>query len=407
MLRRLRELPVNCLLPFAPGGVGSPHPLPAERVLPGVMLSLLGPPTLLVPGGAPAVPQPGSKALALLAYLVLEPHPHSRETLATLLWGESPEHEARASLRQALKQLRTGVGELVRGDRRLIELAEPVACDAEEFRRRVAQEAILAATMEVPRFLEGFSVRHAPRFDEWAAETRSGLLLQYTTALGVLIREGMGEWHWREAVELADRWLACDPLSDEAARLAVESRYLAGNRGAALARFAEYRALLLRETGCEPSRGLMTLVRRVEADSTPPPTAQPVTDEWYARAPAFSANLIGRSREWKTLEHCWRDVTRGQGRIVLLEGEAGVGKSRLADEFVRHAVSQGAIALRGRGYDATAVIPFAPVVEALRGALAAPGLAGAPPPRPGEAGRGAPPPRAGGTPPAATRGPAG
>jgi hypothetical protein len=155
--------------------------------LPGVMLSLLGPPTLLVSGGAPVVPQPGSKALALLAYLVMEPHPHSRETLAALLWGESPEHEARASLRQALKQLRTGLGELVQGDRRLIELAEPVECDAEQFRRRVTQEPIVAATTEVPRFLEGFSVRHAPRFEEWAAETRSALLLQYTTALGILV----------------------------------------------------------------------------------------------------------------------------------------------------------------------------------------------------------------------------
>jgi len=343
------------------------------------MLSLLGPPTLLVSGGAPVVPQPGSKALALLAYLVMEPHPHSRETLAALLWGESPEHEARASLRQALKQLRTGLGELVQGDRRLIELAEPVECDAEQFRRRVTQEPSLAASTEVPRFLEGFSVRHAPRFEEWAAETRSALLLQHTTALGILVREAMGQWHWREAVELADRWLACDPLSDEAARLAVESRYLAGNRGAALARFAEYRALLLRETGCEPSRGLLTLVRRVESDSTPTATSPAVSDEWYARAPTFSANLIGRSREWRTLEQCWRAVTRGQGRIVLLEGEAGVGKSRLADDFVRHAVAEGAIALRGRGYDATAAIPFAPVVEALRGALAAPGLAGAAP----------------------------
>jgi len=69
MLGRLRELPVKCLLPFPPGGVGSPRPLPTERALPGVMLSLLGPPTLLVSGGAPVVPQPGSKALALLAYL--------------------------------------------------------------------------------------------------------------------------------------------------------------------------------------------------------------------------------------------------------------------------------------------------------------------------------------------------
>jgi DNA-binding SARP family transcriptional activator len=346
--------------------------------VPGVTLSLLGPPTLMS-GGVPVMPQPGSKALALLAFLVLEPHAHSRETLAALLWGESPEHEARASLRQALKQLRTGLGELVQGDRRMIELTEPVGCDAEHFRTGVVQEPQLASVMDIPRFLEGFSIRNAPRFDEWAAETRSALLLQYTTALGILAREAMGQWRWREAVEMADRWLACDPLSDEAARLAVESRYLAGNRGAALARFAEYRALLLRETGVEPSRGLMTLVRRVESDSTPVPAAHPVTDEWYARAPAFSANLIGRSREWKTLEHCWRDVTKGQGRIVLLEGEAGVGKSRLADEFVRHAVAQGAIALRGRGYDATAVIPFAPVVEALRGALAAPGLAGAAP----------------------------
>ena len=52
--------------------------------MPGVTLSLLGPPTL-ASGGVPVVPQPGSKALALLAFLVLEPHAHSRETLAALL----------------------------------------------------------------------------------------------------------------------------------------------------------------------------------------------------------------------------------------------------------------------------------------------------------------------------------
>ena len=343
------------------------------------MLSLLGPPTLLASGGTPVVPQPGAKALALLAYLVLEPHPHSRETLATLLWGESPEAEARASLRQALKQLRTGLGELVQGDRRLIELAEPVECDAELFRRRVGQEPALAAVTDVPRFLEGFSVRHAPRFEEWAAVTRAALMLQYTTALGILAREAMGQWKWRDAIELADRWLSCDPLSDEAARLAVESRYLSGNRGAALARFAEYRALLQRETGCEPSRGLLTLVRRVEADTNPSDLPKPVSDEWYARAPDFAASLIGRRAEWRQLEQAWRAAARGEGRVVLLEGEAGVGKSRLAEDFVRHAVAQGAIALRGRGYDATVAIPYGPLVEALRGALAAPGLAGAAP----------------------------
>ncbi len=350
------------------------------------MLSLLGPPVLLDSGGGPVVPQPGAKALALLAYLVLEPRPHSREELASLLWGESPEAEARASLRQALKQLRTGLGRLVHGDRRLIELAEPIACDATDFRSRVAREPGLAATTEVPRFLEGFSVRHAPRFDEWVAETRTALLGQYTTALGTLVREVMGQWHWREAVELADRWLACDPLSDEGARLAVEARYLAGNRGAALARFAEYRALLRHETGCEPSRELLALIRRVEADSGSA-VSRPVSDEWHARTPSFSSSLVGRNGEWRTLEQAWRAVRRGEGRIVLLQGESGVGKSRLAEEFVRHIVADGAIALRGRGYDATAAIPFAPVVEAIRGALTAPGLAGTPPESLAEAAR--------------------
>lgn len=353
---------------------------PYRRVshLPGAILSLLGPPTLLLPDRTPAAPQPGAKALALLAYLVLEPRAHSREELASLLWGESPEAEARASLRQALKQLRTGLGDLVQADRRLIELLQPIECDAADFRRRVEQDPHLAASSEVPRFLEGFSIRHAPRFDEWAAETRASLLAQYTAALATLIREAMGQWRWREAVDLAERWLACDPLADEAARLAIEARYLAGNRGAALARFAEYRSLLYRETGCGPSRDLFALIRRVEADSTAS-APRPVSDEWHARAPSFDSSLIGRTAEWRTLEQAWRVVRRGEGRIVLLQGEAGVGKSRLADEFVRHVVAQGATVLRGRGYDASAAIPFAPLVEALRGALNAPGLAGTPP----------------------------
>ena len=63
------------------------------------------------------MPQPGGKVLALLTYLVLEPGPHTREELAGLLWGESPEPEARASLRQAIKHLRDALGDIVRSDR--------------------------------------------------------------------------------------------------------------------------------------------------------------------------------------------------------------------------------------------------------------------------------------------------
>jgi len=344
----------------------------------GVVLTLLGPPSVTLTDGGTIVPQPGAKVLALLTYLVLEEGVHSREELAGLLWGESPEPEARASLRQALKQLRDGLGEVVRGDRNVVEVVQPILCEVRDFRKLILQEPQRALTTDIPRFLVGFSVRHAPQFDEWVSATRRELLQQYENALGTLAREAMGQWHWRETVELAERWLKCNPLSDEAARMAVEARYLSGDRGAAIARFSEYRAVLAREAGCEPSRALLNLARRVEADVTPT-RARPITDEWYARAPSFESSLIARKDEWATLVKTWKAVARGAGRIVLIQGEAGVGKSRLAEEFLRWVVAQGGSVLRGHGYDVRAGIPYEPVVEMLRDALGAPGLAGTAP----------------------------
>jgi DNA-binding SARP family transcriptional activator len=341
-----------------------------------IQLTLLGPPA--VAAGGPVTPPLGAKALALLAYLALEPREHTREELADLLWGESPEHEARASLRQVLKQVRAALGDAVRGDRREVALAGPIQCDVLRFRQLADEDPAAAAAMDIPRFLSGFSVRHAPKFEEWLAETRADLLHRYTQVLSRLVGEAMGQWRWRDAMEVADRWLACDPYSDEAVRLAIEASYLSGDRGTALARFAEYRASLERETGCEPSRSLLELVRRVEADMGPP-TPRPVSSEWYARAPSFESSVVGRGDEWSELLRCWKVVKRAQGRIVLLEGEAGVGKSRLAEEFLRWAVADSATVLRGRGYDAKSGVPYAPLVEALGGALSAPGLAGTSP----------------------------
>jgi DNA-binding SARP family transcriptional activator len=342
------------------------------------MLRLFGAPLLATAEGRTAAPVLGAKPLGLLAYLVLEPGPHSREALAGLLWGESLEAEARASLRQALKHLRDVFGDLVHAERALVELSGPLPCDVLEFRAAVEHDPTRAVGFDVPRFLDGFSLRHAPQFDEWAATTRNGLLRTYHQALARLAREAMGQWRWRDAVDLADRWLASEPVCDEAALLAVEARFLSGNRAGALARFAEYRDLVSREAGCEPGRALQALVRRVEADRTTT-DAPPITDEWYTRAPRFEASLVGRDAQWKALTAAWKSARRGTGRIALIEGESGVGKSRLADEFLRWVVAEGGTTLRGRSYDRRAGTPYEPVVEGLRCALGAPGLGGTSP----------------------------
>src|SRR6185437_12570696 len=103
-----REPGVKPPLPFREFGVRSCGSLQRPAPVAGIALTLLGLPTLAIEG-RPVVPPPGAKELGLLAYLALTGGSHTREELAGLLWGESPEAEARASLRQALKHLRDRV----------------------------------------------------------------------------------------------------------------------------------------------------------------------------------------------------------------------------------------------------------------------------------------------------------
>lgn len=344
--------------------------------MPGIILSLLGPPAVELPHGSPGQALRASKCLGLLAYLTLEPGPHAREELAALLWGDSTDEAARTSLRQALKHLREAVGDALRVDRNAVQLVEPVECDVRSFLQACTERPAEAARFDVPRFMSGFSVSHAPGFEEWLESTRAYLRHQYQQVLQTATREALASSHWREATLAADRWLATDPFSDEAARLGAEAEYMAGDGAAALARLTAFRERLTREQQGTPSAALQALRRRIEQDGVDH-RHRPATEG--GQAPSFQAPLVGRERLWRTLTEAWRAVAGGAGRVVMLEGEVGVGKTRLAEEFLRWVRTGGGTVLRGRGYDPKDGIPYGPVVEALRDALEAPGLGGTAP----------------------------
>ena len=337
-------------------------------------LRLLGSPSAVLPDSSAEV---GAKDLALLAYLTLVPGPHRREELASLLWCESLEPQARASLRQCLRRLRAVLGPGLETSRTSVELTIPVDCDVREFETLAQSDAAQAVTFNIPTFMAGFSVPHAPDFDEWLSATRRCLARRYHELLADLARDAMKHWRWREAAAYADRFLESDPLSDEACRLAVEGWFLAGDRGEALARFAQHAEALTRDLHIEPSAELAKLRSRIEAESETSP--RPISDEWLVRTPNLDAPLIGREDQWATLLTVWKSLSHGVQRVVLIEGEAGAGKSRLAQEFLRWATAEGATVLRGQGYDPKSGIPYGPMVEALGGAIGAPGLAGTDP----------------------------
>ncbi len=343
--------------------------------MPGIVLNLMGPPTVALPHGSPPQAVRASKCIALLTFLALEPGPHSREELATLLWGDSPDDAARTSLRQALKVLRESLGDALKTDRQYVSLAGEIESDVRDFLRACADRPADAAAFDVTRFMADFSVSHAPAFEEWLERTRASLRHRHAQVLRAVAREALAGSRWREAAGAAARWLDYEPLSDEAARVAVEAAWMAGDRAGALARLASHRDHLARELHLSPSPALQALMRRIERVSD----EHRVAGESGDAAPDFRAPLVGRGPQWRTLREAWQAVTRGSGRVVLLEGEVGVGKTRLADEFLRWVGAERATVVRGRSYDPRAGVPYGPIAEVLRDACDAPGLAGTAP----------------------------
>ncbi len=344
----------------------------------GRKLRLFGVPSLFDPDGHPVPTISAAKDLALLAFLTLQPGPHSREEIAALLWGDSPDEQARASLRQALKRLNTLAGTGLSSTRQSLELIDPPSCDVLDFQAALVTNPAAAGEFDVPRFFSGFTLRHAPGFDEWLSSARLRFTRQYHQTLGALARDALLRWQWREAAKWAERWLASDPLVEDGWKILIEATHLAGDRANALAHMREYETRIKRELDTTPGPAVLALKNRIMADNAAE-LRRPVSADWLAHGPQLDTALVGRSPEWNSLMDAWRAVSRGRAQVVLIEGDAGVGKTRLAEDFLRWAESQRAVLLRGRGYDALTGTPYGPLVEALRCGLSAPGLTGTDP----------------------------
>ena len=345
--------------------------------MPSLSLTLCG--RVGVAGPGVAADAIGAKSLALLAYVALEPGAHTRDELTALLWGEYPEEKAKASLRQALTHLREQVPGVLRVERTTVSLvAGDVDCDVTTFLGLARESPRAAADIPVGRFLEGLHLRRCSAFEDWADGIRASLVKRMSDVLTVVTREALATRQWREAARLAERWVAVAPLSAASNAARIEALFMAGDRELALDAFGDYRTRLAKETGQSPERELLELAERIRASKSSTPKRQ-ATEDWYANAPSFEGSLVGRDREWDALMQVWRTAAGGKGRVALIEGDAGVGKTRLAEDLIRWVSANGGTVLRGRAYDVRGGAPFGTIIEALRSGIDAPGLAGTDP----------------------------
>jgi len=340
----------------------------------------------LVPGGP--INLPTRKAKVLLAYLALPAgKPHARDQLAALLWGDVPESQSRGSLRKALFWLRQALADTVMADAETVELkAGAVSVDVGEFERRVSDGSATAlaeaADLYQGDLLAGLTVREAP-FEEWLSGERERLRELWVKALAQSLAHQRQGGQTDSAILTAVKLIAADPLEEPVHRTLMQLYMQAGRRGAALRQYQACVTLLERELRAQPEEATKALYREIllssdaaAASQGPAPakqrmTAMPSVAVSPGVVPPLSseeAPLIGRQRELSELTALLSDAWAGGRRLAVIVGEAGVGKSRLAASVGTLAIQRGGQILLGRCYESEQSLPFAPWIDALRGA---------------------------------------
>ena len=347
----------------------------------GLQITLFGPPHVSRDGEAVAFET--RKAIALLAHLALAEHPRSRDALCELLYpGHAPDR-ARGALRRTLSTLRTGVGEAwlaVTGDSVALQRADGLEIDVERFRALARDGASAQQLDEAIRlfgngFLEGFSLRDSPPFDDWQVAVEDALERELASALRRLVDELAERGRVDQAIARARQWLQLDPLHEPAHRALIRLYAWSGDRGAALEQYRTCVRILSQELGVAPLEETSELHALVSDGPLAPPapaTPRVVAGPGQARA-AFAREpvdlpLVGRAEPLGALLAAYAAATT-RGHLAVIEGEAGIGKTRLADELVAHARAAGAVVLAAPCHDDEVGLPYGPVVELLRSAV--------------------------------------
>ena len=290
--------------------------------------------------GGETVAVSSRKSRALLAYLALQPdRAHSREKLATLLWGDRFDKQARQSLRQAITVLRKELGaasenEVLLGDRDQLAVdAAAVTSDVQEFRAALASgtPAGLRRALDLYRgdLLPDFTAE-AEEFDAWLDEQRQQLRHQAETAFERLSRELAAAGNGDEAIAVAQRLVALDPAQESAHRLLIELTARFRGRDAAVRRFEQCAAALRRELDAAPAPETLALIRTIKngaalADPVSPPVPTPRhRDRRVAMVAAAAIGLvIGAAALWMATRPAEKAGT-ANGREPALESPFSV-----------------------------------------------------------------------------------
>lgn len=349
------------------------------------------------------------KAIALLAYLAITNQRHTRDALAGLLWPDYDQSHARATLRRTLSALNKALaGNWLSIDRDTVGLSPETSfwLDVDAFNQHLAacrthnhppnetcsaclEPLSQAAKLYCDDFMAGFTLHDSSTFDDWQFFQADGLRRDLANVLERLVLYHNTQGNFNNAIPYARRWLALDRLHEPAHRALMLLYAWSGQRAAAHQQYQECVHILEQELGVAPLEITTLLYQTIMLNQTPPPPVspsattsknaqiQPVVSLSYPPDPTTSPSqpvpksypLIGRQEEWLIMQKAYANASTS-GQVIILEGEAGIGKTRLGQDFLSSASSQGAAIFITRCYEGETTLAYTPFVAGLRLRLA-------------------------------------
>ncbi len=333
------------------------------------------------------------KAVALLALLGVTGREYGRDALAGLLWPELERSRARATLRRTLSvAAAVGPALVITSDRLGL---DPGAfdCDVAGFRRLAASgdpdDWRRAALLPADRFLEGFSLRDSPPFEDWMLEVADALRDELSRTLARLVVAAVERGAWDQALEHARRRVQVEPLSEPAHADLIRATALSGDRPSALQAYRGLVRLLDRELGVPPLPQTLALHEDIRTGRLRAPSerieheaaqgesvtvrggervgGRPTPDEPGSATESRQPQLIGRELQVRLLGDAWRGLSgTSPGRLFGIVGEPGLGKTVLAGTVAARA---GGRVLRVAGHAAETALAYAAANDLVRAML--------------------------------------
>lgn len=325
-------------------------------------------------------------ARTLIKLLALAPaHQYHREELIELLWSGVDPDSARNSFAKTLYAARRALERNLapRAESSYLRLRNDLLSldpartwiDVDHFERlaTLALESGSVADHEAALAAYDGPLLPADRYEEWAVVRRDTLTARHLQLLLSLAATLERRAEHTRAIERLRQALALDPACEEAHCGLMRLYALTGSRHQAIRQYHACHAALREECGADPGEEVATLYRRLLSSERPSPEPAERRRSGAAAVPAAppppTLPLVGRERVLEIVLEGLEAAGRGHGELVLIRGELGVGKTRLAAEVARMARARHVTVLWGASYAQEGVVPYGPFVESLAGYL--------------------------------------